>query len=141
MKQYGADILRIWVVASDYSEDLRIGPEILKHHAEAYRRLRNTLRYLLGALEGFAETERWTRARCRRWSAGCCTGSRSSTARSAAPSTTTTSTATSRRCIISARSICRPSISTCARIRSIATGPMRRAGAPAGRCWIISSPA
>ena len=58
MKQYGADILRIWVVASDYSEDLRIGPEILKHHAEAYRRLRNTLRYLLGALEGFAETER-----------------------------------------------------------------------------------
>ena len=58
MKQYGADILRIWVVASDYSEDLRIGPEILKHHAEAYRRLRNTLRYLLGALDGFSEAER-----------------------------------------------------------------------------------
>ena len=58
MKQYGADILRLWVVASDYSEDLRIGPEILKHHADAYRRLRNTLRYLLGALDGFAETER-----------------------------------------------------------------------------------
>ena len=63
MKQYGADILRIWVVASDYSEDLRIGPEILKHHAEAYRRLRNTLRYLLGALEGFAETERLDESR------------------------------------------------------------------------------
>ena len=142
MKQYGADILRIWVVASDYSEDLRIGPEILKHHAEAYRRLRNTLRYLLGALDGFAETERLpTRARCRRWSAGCCTGSRSSTARSAAPSTTTTSTATSRRCTISAPSISRPSISTCARMRSIATGPTRRAGAPAARCWISSSPA
>jgi isoleucyl-tRNA synthetase len=58
MKQYGADILRIWVVASDYSEDLKIGPEILKHHAEAYRRLRNTLRYLLGALDGFSEAER-----------------------------------------------------------------------------------
>ncbi len=58
LKQYGADILRIWVVASDYSEDLKIGPEILKHHAEAYRRLRNTLRYLLGALDGFAEAER-----------------------------------------------------------------------------------
>ncbi len=58
MKQYGADILRIWVVASDYSEDLRIGPEILKHHAEAYRRLRNTLRYLLGGLDGFSEAER-----------------------------------------------------------------------------------
>ena len=53
MKQYGADILRIWVVASDYSDDLKIGPETLKHHAEAYRRLRNTLRYVLGALDGF----------------------------------------------------------------------------------------
>ena len=58
MKQHGADILRLWVVASDYSDDLRIGPEILKHHAEAYRRLRNTLRYLLGNLAGFREAER-----------------------------------------------------------------------------------
>ncbi len=58
MKQHGADILRLWVVASDYSDDLRIGPEILKHHAEAYRRLRNTLRYLLGNLAGFHEAER-----------------------------------------------------------------------------------
>ena len=55
MQQSGADILRLWVVASDYSEDLRIGTEILKHHADAYRRLRNTLRYLLGALDGFSE--------------------------------------------------------------------------------------
>ncbi len=62
MKQHGADILRLWVVASDYAEDLRIGPEILKQHAEAYRRLRNTLRYLLGALAGFEERERVTRA-------------------------------------------------------------------------------
>jgi isoleucyl-tRNA synthetase len=54
MKQHGADILRLWVVASDYADDLRIGPEILKHHAEAYRRLRNTLRYLLGSLAGCA---------------------------------------------------------------------------------------
>ncbi|HET7796902.1 MAG TPA: class I tRNA ligase family protein, partial [Nevskia sp.] len=46
MRTHGADILRIWVVASDYAEDLRIGPEILKHMADAYRRLRNTLRYL-----------------------------------------------------------------------------------------------
>ncbi len=56
--EYGADILRLWVVGSDYSEDLRIGPAILKHHAEAYRRLRNTLRYLLGSLEGFSDSER-----------------------------------------------------------------------------------
>jgi isoleucyl-tRNA synthetase len=57
MQQSGADILRLWVVGSDYSEDVRIGPEILKRHSDAYRRLRNTLRYLLGALDGYAESE------------------------------------------------------------------------------------
>ncbi|MBV8889527.1 MAG: isoleucine--tRNA ligase [Alphaproteobacteria bacterium] len=57
MKQIGADILRLWVVGSDYAEDIRIGPEILKHHGDVYRRLRNTLRYLLGALEGFSAAE------------------------------------------------------------------------------------
>ncbi len=56
--QYGADILRLWVVNSDYSEDIGIGPEILKQQADTYRRLRNTLRYLLGALAGFTEQER-----------------------------------------------------------------------------------
>ncbi|MBM3546171.1 MAG: isoleucine--tRNA ligase [Alphaproteobacteria bacterium] len=55
--KFGADILRLWVVSSDYSEDQRIGPEILKHQAEHYRRMRNTLRYLLGALEGFSASE------------------------------------------------------------------------------------
>ena len=54
----GADILRLWVVNSDVSEDLRIGPEILKQQAELYRRLRNTLRWLLGSLDGFSDTER-----------------------------------------------------------------------------------
>ena len=54
----GADILRLWVVNSDVSEDLRIGPEILKQQAELYRRLRNTLRWLLGSLAGFEESER-----------------------------------------------------------------------------------
>ncbi|MDX9860726.1 MAG: isoleucine--tRNA ligase, partial [Rhodospirillales bacterium] len=58
MKEHGADILRLWVVGSDYSEDLRIGPEILKRNADIYRRLRNTLRYLLGNLNGFEESER-----------------------------------------------------------------------------------
>ncbi|BBK39699.1 isoleucine--tRNA ligase [Allostella sp. ATCC 35155] len=55
--EYGADILRLWVVSADYSEDLRIGKEILKHQSEMYRRLRNTLRYLLGALDGFGPEE------------------------------------------------------------------------------------
>ncbi len=58
IKQYGADILRLWVVASDYSVDLKIGPDILKHQADAYRRLRNTLRFLLGNLHGFDDAER-----------------------------------------------------------------------------------
>ena len=56
--QFGADILRLWVMNSDTSEDLRIGPEILKQQAELYRRLRNTLRWLLGSLEGFTEAEK-----------------------------------------------------------------------------------
>ncbi len=56
--QQGADILRLWVVGSDYSEDLRIGPEIIKQHADIYRRLRNTLRFLLGNLNGFDPAER-----------------------------------------------------------------------------------
>ncbi len=58
--QYGADILRIWVVNSDYSEDLRIGPEILKQQADIYRRLRNTLRFIIGNLAEFDQSERIT---------------------------------------------------------------------------------
>ena len=56
--QYGADIIRLWVVGSDYTEDLRVGAEILKYQADLYRRLRNTLRYLLGALDGYQTSER-----------------------------------------------------------------------------------
>ena len=51
--EYGADILRLWVMGCDYSEDMRIGKEILKYQADLYRRFRNTLRYLLGALDGW----------------------------------------------------------------------------------------
>ncbi|HSV30292.1 MAG TPA: class I tRNA ligase family protein, partial [Candidatus Omnitrophota bacterium] len=54
----GADILRLWVIGSDYSDDLRIGKEILKTQVDIYRRLRNTLRYLLGALDGFSDGEK-----------------------------------------------------------------------------------
>ncbi len=56
--QSGADILRLWVVASDYSQDLSIGPNILKQMSDLYRRLRNTFRYLLGNLKDFSEGER-----------------------------------------------------------------------------------
>ncbi len=57
LKNYGADILRLWVISSDYYDDLRIGEEILIRHADHYRRLRNTLRYLLGALNDFSKSE------------------------------------------------------------------------------------
>ena len=53
MAKSGADILRLWVAASDYSDDLRIGSEILKTFSETYRKLRNTLRWMLGALAHF----------------------------------------------------------------------------------------
>ncbi|PPQ35279.1 isoleucine--tRNA ligase [Rhodopila globiformis] len=55
--KFGVDILRLWVMSSDTTEDLRIGPEILKQQAELYRRLRNTLRWVLGSLHGFSEAE------------------------------------------------------------------------------------
>ncbi|MEL7460582.1 MAG: isoleucine--tRNA ligase [Pseudomonadota bacterium] len=70
VKQYGADILRLWVAQTDYTADQRIGPEILKGVADSYRRLRNTMRFMLGNLAGFdashavapaqmPELERW----------------------------------------------------------------------------------
>ncbi|MEM6594302.1 MAG: isoleucine--tRNA ligase [Pseudomonadota bacterium] len=68
IKQYGADILRLWVAQTDFTVDQRIGPEILKGVADSYRRLRNTFRYLLGSrVEGtpampaaeMPELERW----------------------------------------------------------------------------------
>ena len=51
LKKYGADILRAWVAASDYSEDLRLDYSILEQHAESYRKIRNTFRFLLGNLQ------------------------------------------------------------------------------------------
>lgn len=58
MKDYGADILRLWAATVDFTEDHRIGPEILKGVADLYRKLRNSFRYLLGALDGWDERER-----------------------------------------------------------------------------------
>lgn len=58
MKQSGADILRMWVCATDYADDLRIGPEILKTNVETYRKLRNTTRWMLGSLAHFHPEDR-----------------------------------------------------------------------------------
>lgn len=53
IKQYGADIFRMWVVCSDFTQDLKIGKNILKQLEDVYRKLRNTLRYMMGALSGY----------------------------------------------------------------------------------------
>jgi len=58
IRQSGADILRLWVCASDYADDLRIGPEILKTTVETYRKLRNTIRWMLGSLTHLREEDR-----------------------------------------------------------------------------------
>jgi isoleucyl-tRNA synthetase len=58
IRQSGADILRLWVCASDYADDLRIGPEILKTTVETYRKLRNTIRWMLGSLAHFRDEDR-----------------------------------------------------------------------------------
>jgi isoleucyl-tRNA synthetase len=53
IKDSGADILRLWVCATDYADDQRLGPEILKNTVESYRKLRNTIRWMLGTLHHF----------------------------------------------------------------------------------------
>ena len=57
IKDSGADILRLWVCATDYADDQRIGPEILKNTIETYRKLRNTIRWMLGTLHHFNRDE------------------------------------------------------------------------------------
>ena len=58
IQQYGADILRLWVAQADYTADQRIGPKILKGVADSYRRLRNTMRFMLGSLADFTDADR-----------------------------------------------------------------------------------
>jgi isoleucyl-tRNA synthetase len=57
ISQYGADILRLWVMNSSYTDDLRIGPELLKQQADLYRKIRNTFKWLLGALKDWDHSE------------------------------------------------------------------------------------
>ena len=58
MRDSGADILRLWALTVDFTEDHRIGKEILQGVSDQYRKLRNTFRYLLGALDGFSDSEK-----------------------------------------------------------------------------------
>jgi isoleucyl-tRNA synthetase len=52
-KQYGAEIMRIWTASSDWANDLKIGKEIIQTNVDAYRKMRNTMRYMIGALDGY----------------------------------------------------------------------------------------
>ena len=58
LKKYGVDILRLWVVASDYYDDLKLDNNILQSQTDSYRRIRNTFRYLIGNLDGFNNEEK-----------------------------------------------------------------------------------
>lgn len=60
VENYGVEILRLWVVNSDYFDDIRIGEDTLKRQTEIYRKIRNTLRFLLGNLNGFSESQEIT---------------------------------------------------------------------------------
>ncbi|MCI8478331.1 MAG: isoleucine--tRNA ligase [Oscillospiraceae bacterium] len=78
IKDYGADMLRLWVASADYTQDMRISKEIMKQLSEAYLKIRNTARYMLGNLAGFdpdrdqvayddlEELDRWAIAQCNR---------------------------------------------------------------------------
>ncbi len=67
----GADVLRLWVAATDYSAEMRVSDEILKRVSDVYRRLRNTSRYLLANLDGFERPATWSSRRtCWPWTAG-----------------------------------------------------------------------
>lgn len=57
IRQYGAEIMRLWVASSDFTVDLRIGDEIIKTNVDAYRKLRNTMRYMVGALDGYNDDQ------------------------------------------------------------------------------------
>lgn len=57
IKQYGADILRLWVTSTDYFNEHRIGDEIIRNQAEAYRKIRNTMRFMIGNLADFDDAE------------------------------------------------------------------------------------
>ena len=57
IQQYGADVIRLWVVSSDFTDDLRVGQDIMKANVESYRKIRNTFRFLLGNLDNFSEDE------------------------------------------------------------------------------------
>ncbi len=101
MKTSGADILRLWVASADYTGDIRFGPTVLQGTAESYRKLRNTLRWMLGTLAHYEGRQKVASPPCRSWSSSCCIASSSSTRSCARPTRNTTTSGWWRCCRIS----------------------------------------
>jgi len=97
IKDSGAEIIRLWVAMVDYSDDQRIGKTILNTTTDAYRKLRNTVRYLLGALAGFETSEAVALEDMPPWSGSSCTGYTNWMVRSARPMTPSCSRTSSAR--------------------------------------------
>ena len=94
MKTSGADILRLWVASSDYSSDIRFGPAILQGTVESYRKLRNTLRWMLGTLAHYDRKQTVAReGHAGAGAADAAPADRARRARSARPTPTTTTSA------------------------------------------------
>ena len=131
LPKYGAEILRLWVAAEDYRDDIRVSKEILDRLADAYRRMRNTFRFLLGNLGDFDPArDRQSYARLDevdRWVAR--PPGAPDRPRPARPTTSTSSTPSSTACTTSARSISRRSTSTSSRTGSTPRCPTTRGGA------------
>ncbi len=108
ISESGAEILRLWAAMVDYAEDQRIGQTILQTTTDAYRKLRNTVRYLLGAAGGLRRRRaRGPATRCRRWSATSCTACGSWTATCARPTRAYQFDVVVREVACSARTTCR----------------------------------
>ena len=132
IKASGADILRLWVASADYTDDQRIGPEILKMVSDNYRKLRNTLRWMLGTLAHY-DRNRTARVLDDPAARPADAASARRTRRGGAqrPTPSSTSRASSRRCRRSSTPTSPRSISTSARTRSIASraSSLKRLGA------------
>jgi isoleucyl-tRNA synthetase len=104
-RRHGADILRLWVAYVDFKADMPISEDIFEQVSEGYRRLRNTIRFLLANLYDFDPATSFPRPICRRWIAGLSTASPRSSLEPPAPTRSSNSIASTTPCISSAPSI------------------------------------
>ena len=121
----GADVVRLWIAATDYANEMSVSDEILKRMADSYRRMRNTLRFLLGNMHGFDPARRMPFPGTSSWRSISGRSARRSRCRtmSSRRTATTSSTTSTRRCTTSAWSSSAASISTSSRTGSTPPAP------------------